>query len=730
MAKGLQSVARYALVDDCNIYFVLKEEDVLSLGPDNGRTLMLFADCIADAMDQQKELLAHLPLFKCNRIVTTCRANLATLEKESTKENTDKALLTNWKYTSTIDNIDITVEVEVNLSRVRSCLTNPTDASFEVECLTEWLDVISDKHGHKTDVDVLGSILATKIRKPRFMFSKLQKTVDIPDNVKTTVPSPGHYKLARRNIAELFMAIGVTPGKYELDKAKAIIDPVKDEARQKIYNRITRFNRESILVFCIEKHNALAADYWQNMTRLRQSLLHEVDYDRTQELSKLHDSFIRDERNYKYLIERCLSSESSGSAIITTQEVLELIADIHWLFMLYDASDILYYGIDVGGVNLNQFYIPEIFYSEQKNKKQEFFSRESASFNLGLGLDSSDEVNSQQWDGFGWEELDESFLTDVGFSLTHLAKTFIILSQWQTVRKKEDLHLSYQANCQQITEVLLDKIEKISHTEALRIIEFITLNPKQILRLIGKETDEFDVPVWEYNKRGSRYLIRPLIPIGDVLKWGAMATDRAFNIWTSSILNGYLPASFSWPNVRKVIQNIKTELEEQLEVRAYEVCARATQYCIHGINLKSRFPQEKFDDIGDFDVLAYWPASNQWVTVECKYNRPPFCYKDTRRLRNLIFGTEKDHGQFLKIEKRQAFLSTNLEQIRKLLKWPPPETNTNQTIRDIYVSREIYWSMRSPPYKVSTEFVRIDALSNWLLKKNLFDTVPVEGNLL
>jgi hypothetical protein len=226
--------------------------------------------------------------------------------------------------------------------------------------------------------------------------------------------------------------------------------------------------------------------------------------------------------------------------------------------------------------------------------------------------------------------------------------------------------------------------------------------------------------VWEHTKRGGRYTIKPLIPIGkNTLAWGAAAAERSLGIWTRSIRNGYLPADFPWPSVQAVVRTIKEKLEEQLEVRAGEICLRSTPFSQQGIDFKDRFPREKFEDAGDFDVLAYWPQSNTWLAVECKYNQPPYCLKDARRLRDRIFGISPDRGQFSKIERRRKFLSSNLDRLRVLLEWPAPTNGLSASICEVYVSREIYWWMRSPPYNVPTHFVRVDALDRWLRARNL-----------
>jgi hypothetical protein len=166
--------------------------------------------------------------------------------------------------------------------------------------------------------------------------------------------------------------------------------------------------------------------------------------------------------------------------------------------------------------------------------------------------------------------------------------------------------------------------------------------------------------------------------------------------------------------VKECVRTIKERLEKQLEVQAFKVCSRTATYVLHGIDFKYRFPNEQFDDVGDFDVLAYWPDSNRWISVECKYNQPPFCLKDARRLRERIFGADNNRGQFGKIEKRRTFLQEHFNRLRALLGWPVSSGNYAPMFTEVYVSRDIYWWMRNPPYDVPTSFVRIDGLDGWL----------------
>jgi hypothetical protein len=211
--------------------------------------------------------------------------------------------------------------------------------------------------------------------------------------------------------------------------------------------------------------------------------------------------------------------------------------------------------------------------------------------------------------------------------------------------------------------------------------------------------------------------VSPLIKLDSgAFVWGAAAVNQAASIWTHSITNGDSPADFSWPTVKAAVRDIKVSIENELEGKAAEICRRFTLYTGANVDFYRRFRPEKFDDVGDFDVLAYFPETNQWLIVECKDNQPPFCIKDSRRLRDTIFGRKADRGHMGKMDGRLAFLKRNHQQLRALLKWPDPAPGTDFAVKEVYVSRNLYWWMRCPPYPVTTDFVQVDGLHDWMTR--------------
>ena len=302
---------------------------------------------------------------------------------------------------------------------------------------------------------------------------------------------------------------------------------------------------------------------------------------------------------------------------------------------------------------------------------QEKFSDESSSNNLGIGLNEDDEVKPIKEGTSEWNNFILAFNQDTGITLENLYATFIILYSWCSYVEGEQLSFSYKASRAKVIEVLVSSIQDLNEEEAELIINFILLEPKAVRRLLGRDAEEIDVPLWEHNKRDNRYTIKPLIKDQcDNLIWGAAMIERASRVWMQNFRNGYMPADFDWPNIVKALDGIKNSLEQQLEKNTAAILLRATPYTLGGIDFKRRFPRESFSDVGDFDGLAYWPETNTWITAECKYNQPAFCFKDARRLRDRIFDSKKAHMP--KIQKRREFLIKNMNKIIELLKWPLP----------------------------------------------------------
>lgn len=530
--------------------------------------------------------------------------------------------------------------------------------------------------------------------------------MDVPDHADPISADLEHFKLARRDLAMEFRAESIAPGRYELKPAKAVIDKIRDRYRSLVHEHVRQFDRQALVRLAVEQFDHLVAEYDRESTRLRMSLTHEVDFDRTEEQAKAYEEFIRATRNVRYLLELGYSRGVSGGRVPTVEEWQRLLAQVDWLLVLYGASDTLHNELEVGGVDVDSEFIPEVFYEGDDDQA---YQHEAANELLERD-DDEDRVASM--DEAQRQRLNTAFVNSVGFPLATMLPVLAVLGRWVSTKEGAvPLAWSYEGSKADVLATLVAHVPlPMPPAEVEAALDFLTLDASRVCVLAGRELEEGDVPIWEHRKRVHRYGIRPVLRIGqDRLLWGAAAAHRAFGIWNGTFSDGYPPADFGYPQIEEVAASIKKHIEDDLEVRAVEVFGRHLTYFEHGVDFHRRFPQEGFEDVGDFDVLAYRPEDNRWFMVECKYNKPAFCIKDMRRLREEVFGKTPTTGQLAKIARRHAFLGIHAARLLELLKWPAGPA-VEQRIEDLYVCPRIFPFMRRVPRPVLTQFVRLGKL--------------------
>ncbi|WP_455811267.1 hypothetical protein [Pseudomonas graminis] len=700
-------------INNCTIHFCANCKQLLNEDHLNGQLLTLFLECASDALSQRKDILKNISFQDIDRITVHCSVE----KKHLVNSNFDIAehvFPELFTHTSLINNYNSSANIQVfiNLPFMQHRLTRPQNASFQADVCIAFLQFLSKILNIKFSEDIRQQIVNTGNRPARMAISSEERTFDTLE-IKPSIPEAKHFKLARKKLANLIKDSGIQQGSYELQNAKDIINPLADFFREKIHATILSINREHLLQFVIENYDAYVAEDHRKKKNIMLSLQHEVNYNRAEKLANQSNEFNRMSANYRYLLECTLSISSKNETIPTTDDILQLLADIDWLIVLYNASDILHNDIDVGGLNIDNFYIPQVFFSEDREIKEDKFSEEQAGYKLGYNLNDTDSVDSDIINE-KLDILDRAFQQDLGFKYSSLLAVFSILFQWARFNQIE-LSPSYQTTKVDMVNLLLKNNTNLVNEEVEKIIDFLILNPNKIKKLLGVDYECFDVPISDHNKRDHRYNIRPLIETSNNnITWGAAAAYRAGTIWIAHIANGYLPAEFEWSYISHEVGKIKESIEKQLEITTFNIVKRFATQIELGIDFKKRFPKKKFPDVGDFDTLAYFSDSNTWLNIECKYNQPYYCIKDMRRLREKIFGRGDKRGQVGKIDKRIDFLAKNYNDIITLLNWSKPGDNHDVKFINLYISRQIYWWLRYPPYENNINFVQVDALESWL----------------
>ena len=682
---------------------------------DDARMLDLFAQLLADCTYRCREHMADIPLFQQAHVLFICKRDPSASVRANEAPQPLEAIehvITSAKENAAHKGRFI---LHIDTRAILSGLNRAKDRSFDVRCLLETLAACYEASGSELPSSINDRLRDIATEPARYYLQVVDRVVDVPDFVEPILPSPFDYKTARKQLASKIMGIGLEPGCYELSEAKAKIDPASTQLRQHIENRISTFDRNALIKAFVEQHDACLITERSRVQYARQSLNHDVDFDRLEAVEDARKEFGTTARHYRYLLEKTVSTSITGSNEVTAEVLRELVGLVDWYKVLTEASDVLHHGIDICGVVIDEWYVPEIFYSTDSSEKGTEFAIEYAKSRLGVGVNDEDTVEGAAQDLMSSNELKNAFIADLGFELQNMVSALALLSQAQRYGLGNDLALSYAATPDKISQTLVNCFEELDLEGAERIVAFLTLSETGIRRLAKRNIDEIDVPFWEHSKRIHRYAIRPLVVDGGTLRWGAEAASRSMYNWMSAVRDGYLPADFDWPTVQPVIRKVKASIEKRLELQTEQIFRRHTPFVEGGIDFFRKFRKEGFEDVGDFDVFAYWPEANLLVSVECKYNQPFYTMKDGRRLRDKIFGKAEDDraGQLSRILRRRQFLDKNRSRLLELLNWSQPETKPPKNV-ELYVSRDVYYWMIHPPYPVPTQFVRVDALDTWI----------------
>lgn len=711
-----RALAHSTSVGGCTVQSLVEITNGLQI--EDARLLDLFAQIIADSTYRSSDIVSDVPLFKKPHVLFSCKPDASwRIDPQETPDPMDRfeSVVTFAEEDSARKGM---FHLHINTRAVLAGLNESQDRSFEVRCLLETLEKSHIAWGGELPEGLEKRFRQTKLDPARYHLKFVTRNVDVPDHPRLIIPSSSEYKLARKRLAEEVKALGMLPGQYELSDAKSKIDMASARLRSQIEDRLRSFDKQSLIRVLIEQHDALLATERTRIQRTQQSLSHAVEYDRVEAVDQARKEFGSVARHYRYLLEKTVALAPTGEKKVSDNILRELVGMVNWYMVLTGASDVLHNGIDVGGVVIDDTYIPEVFYSDGSDDREARFGREYARSTLGLGIDDQDAVEGEADALLSSKDIKRAFLADAGFDLGNLLTSLAVLSQAHSHGFDDELALSYAASPSHIAQRLSETVIDLSLKEAENIVAFLTLSDKGICRLAGKDVYEEEVPYWERNKRLHRYSIRPLIVDGDNLRWGAENISRTMNLWFSVVRDGFLPADFDWPHVKPVIRKVKQSIEKRLELRTEDIFRRHTEFVKGGIDFFRRFRGEGFDDVGDYDVFAYWPDDNLLVTVECKYNQPAYTLKDSRRLRDRIFAKAEDDraGQISRIVQRRKFVKENHPRLLELLGWPKSSSPLKHV--ELYVSREIYYWMVHPPYPLSTYFVQVDALDTWI-KTNL-----------
>lgn len=704
------------------IHFIVNFTTIRQFMQINAQILLFFLEAAADALAQRATIIENLPTIKQYQTISfICELDESQLiESEFELPEAQDNLTDNLIWQTYNNNLtDLTILLTVNVIATIEESKNSPNSQFQGKLCKALLEIINQANYSQLAAETIELLKQTYNATKRVEVGVGSRRFDSKASF-TLLPEPEHYTLARKALAQIIKAHGYGSKRYELQAAKELMNVVAIDYLNVVQDFLQRFEKQPLLQALLECYDAFIQQYYSDKHTVAASLEHTVKFDRQMEAYNLQKEFNKHSSNYRFLIETVVANTVGGDQIPANEDIQQAVAYTTWLLTLYRSSDILHHGLDVGGVEVSNEYIPNVFYSFMNGEFDQQFGRELANYQLGITTNDEDNLGAQIASEF-LPQINDAFMQDTGFTFTRLLQVHDVLFEWAAINHTKMAN-SYSESVETIIDICFSQLLDIEIDSSLQIkaeirkvIAFLTLEPTKIFLKPDGITEESSIFVSEYRKRDHRLNIRPLIQVDDKLMWSAGCVYRSFIIWQDKVGEGGLPAEFPWPKVSKVLKTIKTTIENELEVAAHQIFLRYFDKSLCVLNFDPRKINNK-ENVGDYDVLVYIPQENTWVMVECKFNQTPFCMKDMKRLREEIFATEKS-SHVTKIMKRYEFLKQNHQKFAKLFGYPLT-SDEPPIIKSLYVAKSINWIHRGYSMDSNIEFVQLDNLDYWI-RENL-----------
>ena len=606
------------------------------------------------------------------------------------------------------------IRLVFNEQKIIENFSQPKSNDLEIALLIEILSQINNFYPDEEIDKSIELILKNKGIQPRFSVINRPKLVAFPDYVDPEIPQLRDHKLSRRIEAEIALQNGITPGKYQLDQAKKILNKLQDQMIFKLEEEIKKFNFEKNIGYLISHHDALINKIKFAEMDLEDSKLRDIEYSRSEKYSSAKEDFNSNIKDYRYIIEKFIQLNPYGGEILNSSSFRYLVSLVDKINEIYSASDNLHYELFSVGLEIDPDYILQVQYEEDLEKKQKIFYEQQTKLDLGIQGNKNDQISLAPIEDV-LEEIDKDFYLDFEFGFSNMINVLKIMSGWPYYSDRVKESSFYSSSMEVIGEIVQKNIQDFNINETENIINFLTLEKAGLLKIIDQSEPARDLPVWEKYKRPYRYSIRPLIKHKNNIFWGPHSTAQSGMLWLGGLIKGRLPIELKASNVTEAMKNFHASLDNKLEEKAREIAKRFTPYVENVDYSRGTHPQE----IGEYDALVYLQKYNTLINIECKNIDTDFCNKDSRNTRSKIFrleyedgGKVKNPGSLVIVEKREKWLRKNYSKFADILEWP---IEKNPRIISIFLTKEDFWWTKFPPRETDVVFIRIDLLEETIL---------------
>lgn len=587
-----------------------------------------------------------------------------------------------------------------------------SNSSAEVEFIQEVLHVLN-RIEKDADFDRLNSLVEKlKKRKPGYTLESKEKRMSFPESFNYVDPPPSSFKMAKKTIALIAKDLNFTEGVYSESEAKSKLNGLLLQISSILDNYLEKYDCKALSEALIERLDALifkdevASIGHYSATKRR------IKYDLDEAFSSKQESFVLMNRNLRFLIEKVTLLQPSGMMKVDKKFIDDMIGLTDWYFVFAFASDEIHHNVYPVEVSVTSDFIVETHQPDHTARLQKSYQKYLAA--RILSSKENETLLSPRSNDVYVDHIDAAWTKDLGFSFRDMLATLHCLSNWgyyTDIGEKTFYFMSKKA----AIEILVKNITELDVLKCEKILIFLTLDAENILKIIGTSEKPTLIPTWEHYKRHSRYTIRPILIFEQSLLWGPCSTMRTSGVWYNGIITGKVPINLESKHIDFAIEHEKKMLEKSLEIQCLEIVRKFTDYAEGNLKLHKRNKSMGFpDQIGEFDVLAVFPSKNIILNLECKHLVPPYCLKDSRSLKEALFGKNhiEEKSYVGKVIKRARFLEDNSKKVLETLNWP--NTAAEVTVVSVFVSKISYWWTYNPPFTSDVKYCLVDELEEAL----------------
>ena len=679
-AKTLLGFIKYQKINTSDIcikpvFGIYKEKDFIIL--DN------ITDMIEDIFYLYKDIISKHKFFKeyKNLLIEVIPYNLIKTNdifsflRNEISDNSIWSIITGYPDKKT-HGLRILYNEDLYFEAMKGAKDSKIETDLAVKILVNLNYYVSDERLLKFNDD----ILKYKNDKTRFAFNLLNKSTSFPEHWPVILPENKDFILVQNEIAEIIKLSGYKTGKYNSDKAKDILKIIREGLMPLLDSELSRIDFGQGISYLVQQMDA-----YYNKTENRYRMLdiskeHDVDYNRTKKLTEIKNECHHNNVIYRYLIEKFLSLSHTGTDIFTKDKLQLILAKAHWILHTYQYGDIIHNNLTKMNLTIQDNYTIQADVSDEMVQKQNNYLEYESENDLYSQLPKEMKFNDEK--GY-YPQLDSAMIYDFGFSFQLLIDLLSCLSSWATYKNIEERPY-YTASISDIIEIMLKELPNkadCSEYAIRKLIDFLTLKADEVTKIYEdnflsvKECNE--IPIYEYNKRFSRYMIKPLIKIDkDKILWGPQSTYQTKDVWARNLAYPRFPFGLPACKTKNIIQKQKEKREIELNNNIYNFLRNNwSQYCEKNVYLHNRDKKGNHpENLGDYDVLCYIPEKNCVLAIECKYYLKPYCLKDAKRLLNNVIkkDSKTQKSSLDKVKNREIYLKNNLNKIFDIFKWPIP----------------------------------------------------------